>query len=54
MATTTRAQTDEKGQEIDILQAVANQAAVAIENTNLSHEIFAARETLESRKIIDM
>jgi signal transduction protein with GAF and PtsI domain len=42
-----------KKEEIDILQAVANQAAVAIENTNLSHEILAAKEALESRKIIE-
>lgn len=40
-------------EEIDILQAVANQAAVAIENTNLSHEILAAKEALESRKIVE-
>jgi len=40
-------------EEIDILQAVANQAAVAIENTNLSQEILAAKEALESRKIIE-
>jgi signal transduction protein with GAF and PtsI domain len=42
-----------KKEEIDILQAVANQAAVAIENTNLSQEILAAKEALESRKIIE-
>jgi signal transduction protein with GAF and PtsI domain len=42
-----------KKEEIDILQAVANQAAVAIENTNLSHEILAAKEALESRKLIE-
>lgn len=40
-------------EEIDILQAVANQAAVAIENTHLSQEIFAAREALESRKLVE-
>jgi len=40
-------------EEIDILQAVANQAAVAIENTHLSQEIFAAREALEARKTIE-
>jgi AmiR/NasT family two-component response regulator len=32
---------------------VANQAAVAIENTNLSQEILTAKEALESRKIIE-
>ena len=42
-----------KKEEIDILQAVANQAAVAIENTNLSREILDAKEALESRKIIE-
>ena len=42
-----------KKEEIGILQAVANQAAVAIENTNLSHEILAAKEALESRKTIE-
>lgn len=40
-------------EETDILQAVANQAAVAIENTNLSQEILTAKEALESRKIIE-
>ena len=40
-------------EEIDILRAVANQAAVAIENTNLSQEILAAKEALESRKIVE-
>jgi signal transduction protein with GAF and PtsI domain len=48
---TTREHTFTK-EEIDILQAVANQAAVAIENTNLSHEILAAKEALESRKLV--
>ena len=42
-----------KKEEIDILQTVANQAAVAIENTHLSQEIFAAREALEARKTIE-
>ncbi len=40
-------------EEIDILQTVANQAAVAIENTHLSQEIFAAKEALEARKTIE-
>ncbi len=40
-------------EEIDILKAVANQAAVAIENTNLGHEILAAKEALESRKLVE-
>jgi signal transduction protein with GAF and PtsI domain len=42
-----------KQEEISILQAVANQAAVAIENTHLSEEILTAKEALESRKIIE-
>jgi len=39
--------------EIDILQAIANQAAVAIEQTRLDQEILKAREELESRKLIE-
>ena len=42
-----------KKEEIDILQTIANQAAVAIENTHLSQEIFAAKEALESRKLVE-
>lgn len=40
-------------EEINILQSVANQAAVAIENTNLNQEILSAREALEARKLIE-
>jgi signal transduction protein with GAF and PtsI domain len=40
-------------EEIDILQAIANQAAVAIENTRLDEEILAAKEALETRKIVE-
>lgn len=40
-------------EEIDILQAIANQAAVAIENTRLGEEILAAKEALETRKIVE-
>ncbi len=40
-------------EERSILQAVANQAAVAIENTHLSEEILTAKEALESRKVIE-
>jgi signal transduction protein with GAF and PtsI domain len=40
-------------EEIDIIQTVANQAAVAIENTRLDQEILAAKEALEGRKIIE-
>ncbi|MBN2121355.1 MAG: GAF domain-containing protein [Candidatus Omnitrophica bacterium] len=39
--------------EIDTLVAVANQAAVAIENTNLTSEILNVKETLEIRKITE-
>lgn len=39
--------------EINILQSVANQAAVAIENTKLMEEILAAREALEVRKLVE-
>jgi signal transduction protein with GAF and PtsI domain len=40
-------------EEIKILQSVANQAAVAIENTKLTEEILAAKESLEVRKSIE-
>jgi signal transduction protein with GAF and PtsI domain len=40
-------------EEIDILQAIANQAAVAIENTRLDQEILAAKEALETRKLVE-
>ncbi|MCX8022750.1 MAG: GAF domain-containing protein [Syntrophorhabdaceae bacterium] len=40
-------------EEVDILQTVANQAAVAIENTRLDQEILAAKEALEARKMIE-
>jgi signal transduction protein with GAF and PtsI domain len=40
-------------EEIGILQAIANQAAVAIENTRLDQEILAAKEALETRKIVE-
>ncbi|MFN3966558.1 MAG: ANTAR domain-containing protein, partial [Endomicrobiia bacterium] len=39
--------------EIKILQSVANQAAVAIENTKLMEEILAAHEALEIRKLVE-
>lgn len=42
-----------KLEEVSILQTVANQAAVAIENTHLSEEILTAKEALESRKTIE-
>jgi signal transduction protein with GAF and PtsI domain len=40
-------------EEIDILQAIANQAAVAIENTRLDQEILSAKEALETRKVVE-
>jgi signal transduction protein with GAF and PtsI domain len=39
--------------EIKVLQSVANQAAVAIENTKLMEEALAAREALEVRKLVE-
>ena len=41
------------GEEIDVLQIVANQAAVAVENTKLMEEALKAREALETRKLIE-
>ncbi len=40
-------------EEIDVLQIVANQAAVAVENTKLMQEAMKAKEALETRKIIE-
>jgi signal transduction protein with GAF and PtsI domain len=40
-------------EEIDVLQMVANQAAVAVENTKLMDEALKAKEALESRKLIE-
>ncbi|MHB9154925.1 MAG: GAF domain-containing protein [Endomicrobiales bacterium] len=40
-------------EEISILQAIANQSAVAIENTRLLKEAHDAREALETRKVIE-
>lgn len=40
-------------EEIDILQMVANQAAVAVENTKLMEEVLKAKETLETRKMVE-
>jgi GAF domain-containing protein len=39
--------------EIKILQSVANQAAIAIENTKLRQENLEAKKELEERKVID-
>lgn len=40
-------------EEINVLQMVANQAAVAVENTKLVEETVQAKEALETRKIIE-
>lgn len=40
-------------EEIDVLQIVANQAAVAVENTKLMEEALKAKEALEARKVIE-
>lgn len=40
-------------EEIDVLQMVANQAAIAIENTKLVEEAVKAKEALETRKVIE-
>ena len=40
-------------EEIKILQSVAGQAAVAIENTELTHEILETKEALETRKLVE-
>lgn len=39
--------------EIKMLQVVANQAAVAIENTKLRQENIEAKQALEERKVVD-
>jgi GAF domain-containing protein len=40
-------------EEIQLLSAVANQAAVAIENTKLMTETLAMQEALETRKLVE-
>ncbi len=40
-------------EEIDMLQMVSNQAAVAIENTKLFEEAIKAKEALETRKLVE-
>ncbi len=40
-------------EEIDVLQMVGNQAAVAVENTKLMDEALRAKEALETRKLIE-
>jgi len=40
-------------EEIDILQMVANQAAMAVENTKLMEEVLKIKEALETRKMVE-
>jgi signal transduction protein with GAF and PtsI domain len=40
-------------EEVDVLQMVANQAAVAVENTKLMEEALKAKDALETRKLIE-
>ena len=40
-------------EEIQLLSTVANQAAVAIENTKLMTETLAMQEALETRKLVE-
>ena len=40
-------------EEIGVLQMVANQAAVAVENTKLMDETMRAKEALETRKLVE-
>jgi signal transduction protein with GAF and PtsI domain len=40
-------------EEIGVLQMVANQAAVAVENTKLMEEALKAKEALETRKLVE-
>lgn len=40
-------------EEVDVLQMVANQAAVAVENTRLMEEALRAKEALETRKLVE-
>ncbi len=40
-------------EEIKVLQAVANQAAITIENTNLMEKSFEMQEALEVRKLVE-
>ncbi|MEN3014335.1 MAG: GAF domain-containing protein [Endomicrobiia bacterium] len=40
-------------EEIDILQAIANQAALAIENARLFEELVITKDALETKKLVD-
>jgi signal transduction protein with GAF and PtsI domain len=53
ISTYTQSEYEFTKEEIGILQAIANQAAVAIENTRLDQEILATKEALETRKLVE-
>jgi len=40
-------------EEVNMIQMIANQAAVAVENTNLVSEAMKAKEALETRKLVE-
>jgi GAF domain-containing protein len=40
-------------EEINVLQMVANQAAIAVQNTKLMEETLKAKEALETRKLVE-
>ncbi|MCX7940674.1 MAG: GAF domain-containing protein [Endomicrobia bacterium] len=40
-------------EEIDVLQTIANQAALAIENARLFEELIITKDTLETKKLVD-
>ncbi len=42
-----------KEEEIQILQSIANQTALAIENTRLLEELITTKESLETKKLVD-
>jgi signal transduction protein with GAF and PtsI domain len=42
-----------KEEEIKIIQTIATQAALAIENTRLLEELIATKEALETKKLVD-
>ncbi len=49
----TATQHDFSKEEVKILQAVANQAAIAIENTKLREENLSIRQALDERKVVE-
>ncbi|MCK5580757.1 MAG: GAF domain-containing protein [Candidatus Omnitrophica bacterium] len=44
---------DFSDEEINVLQMVANQAAIAVENTHLVEEALKSKEALETRKLVE-